>query len=79
MTGTGSWGTLGSAVTGGRGGDGGGASTNGDGGTGGFGLFFTNAAGATFTVNAAVQGGAGGFRDFWSPLVQAAPVSSARI
>ena len=65
MTGTGSLGTLGSAVTGGRGGDGGYAAVIGNDGTGGFGLLFTNAAGATFTVNAAVQGGAGGVGDPW--------------
>ena len=65
VTGTGSLGTLGSAVTGGRGGDGGYAAVIGNDGTGGFGLLFTNAAGATFTVNAAVQGGAGGVGDPW--------------
>jgi len=57
VTGTGSLGTLGSAVTGGAGGDSLGGEVLGDGGTGGFGLLFTNAAGATFTVNAAVRGG----------------------
>ena len=60
VTGTGPLGTLGVAVSGGRGGNGGIGDSGGNGGTGGVGLYFSNAAGATFTVNTAVIGGNGG-------------------
>jgi uncharacterized protein with beta-barrel porin domain len=60
VTGSGAFGALGVAVTGSVGGGGGTGAVGGNGGTGGIGLDLTNAAGATFTVNAAVTGGAGG-------------------
>jgi autotransporter-associated beta strand protein len=60
VTGSGVLGTLGVAVTGGNGGAGGAGAIGGNGGTGGIGLDLTNAAGATFTVDAAVAGGARG-------------------
>ena len=60
VTGTGPLGTLGVAVSGGRGGNGGNGDSGGNGGTGGVGLYFSNAAGATLTVNTAVIGGNGG-------------------
>jgi autotransporter-associated beta strand protein len=60
VTGSGALGTLGVAATGGNGGAGGARAVGGNGGTGGIGLDFANGAGATFTVNASVSGGAGG-------------------
>ena len=72
-------GTLGSAVTGGRGGDGGYAAVIGNDGTGGFGLLFTNAAAPRSRAAYRGAGGAGGVGDPGEAPVQAAPVSSARI
>lgn len=61
VTGTGALGSLDFAVTAGNGGNGGSAGAfGGTGASGGTGLFFTNAGGVSFTINAAVNGGHGG-------------------
>jgi fibronectin-binding autotransporter adhesin len=60
VTGGGPLGNLGFTVTGAVGGAGGIGAVGGNGGTGGIGLDFTNSTAKSFTVNAAITGGAGG-------------------